>query len=432
MHILILGAYGFMGRPLTHALRARGHEVTALVRSATTGRTLLPTVRLVVADIASLQDAAQWLPHLNGVDVVINASGALQESPRDHVARVQHTAIAALVQACEQAGTKRLIQLSAPGAALNASTEFMRSKARADDAIARSNLDWVILRPGLVIGQNAYGGSALLRLLAAFPLVQPLTLADQRIHTVAMEDVTRIVVQAVEGSFPRQIAVDLVEASPHALRDIIDQFRIWLGRPAPLATINIPDWMASIIAGIADALGYLGWRSPLRSTSMQILREHVVGDPAPLRALIGHDLSPLVKTLEQLPATIQERWFAQIYLLMPVMLCTLSSFWLVTGCIGLIELRHAVAAIPAEAMGRVAAQVVVVTGSVIDMLLGLAILYRPWARAATLGMVWMSLIYLAGASVLTPALWLDPLGPLVKILPSALLALVAWVVLEER
>ena len=40
-------------------------------------------------------------------------------------------------------------------------------------------------------------------------------------------------------------------------------------------------------------------------------------------------------------------------------------------------------------------------------------------------------LWVAG-TVLTPALWLDPLGPFVKILPTTLLAAVTWVVLEER
>ena len=44
----------------------------------------------------------------------------------------------------------------------------------------------------------------------------------------------------------------------------------------------------------------------------------------------------------------------------------------------------------------------------------------------------MLLAYLAGATALEPALWLDPLGPLVKILPSLLLTLAALAILDER
>ena len=47
-------------------------------------------------------------------------------------------------------------------------------------------------------------------------------------------------------------------------------------------------------------------------------------------------------------------------------------------------------------------------------------------------MVAVSAGYLAAGTLLTPGLWLDPLGPFVKVVPAALAAVVAAAVLEER
>ena len=47
-------------------------------------------------------------------------------------------------------------------------------------------------------------------------------------------------------------------------------------------------------------------------------------------------------------------------------------------------------------------------------------------------MVLLSPAYLVAATALTPTLWLDPLGPLVKVVPSIVLALVALAILDER
>ncbi len=52
--------------------------------------------------------------------------------------------------------------------------------------------------------------------------------------------------------------------------------------------------------------------------------------------------------------------------------------------------------------------------------------------AAALGMVLVSAGYLLAATLIVPHLWLDPLGPLVKTIPAAVLALVALAVAEER
>ena len=76
--------------------------------------------------------------------------------------------------------------------------------------------------------------------------------------------------------------------------------------------------------------------------------------------------------------------------------------------------------------------VAVVLWSAVDLALGAAILWRPWAARACLAMVAVSLIYMASAAVLTPALWLDPLGPMVKVLPGVVLSLITHQLLQPR
>ena len=43
-----------------------------------------------------------------------------------------------------------------------------------------------------------------------------------------------------------------------------------------------------------------------------------------------------------------------------------------------------------------------------------------------------TLVYLIAATLYAPALWLDPLGPLVKAIPAAILALLTPALLVER
>jgi hypothetical protein len=47
-------------------------------------------------------------------------------------------------------------------------------------------------------------------------------------------------------------------------------------------------------------------------------------------------------------------------------------------------------------------------------------------------MIAVSLIYLTSVSVFTPLLWLDPLGPLIKVIPTMVLALLAHSLLVNR
>ncbi len=432
MRVLVLGAYGFIGIALARALRAAGHDVTGLGRDPAIGPRVLPSIDWVCADLAQFRAAADWAPYLGGVDAVVNAAGALQDGPRDDLERVHHTAIATLAEACAIAGTIRLVQVSAPGARPDATTDFMRTKARAEEAIRRSGGRWVILRPGLVLGAQAWGGSALLRALAAFPLVMPLALPDKRVQCVALDDVARIVVEAVEGSLPEHAEFDLVENAPHPLREVVAKIRAWMGVPAPRAVVACPEALVGVVCRIADALGRLGWRSPLRTTAVRALEAEVIGDPAPLEAHRGRPLASLDELLAARPAGQQERGFARLQLLLPVLVATLAAFWAVSGLIALADVDRAARTLPGSVVSFPTAKAFVVIGAFVDIALALALLWRPWARAACLGMAAVSAFYLAAGTLLAPGLWLDPLGPFVKVVPAALAALVAATILEDR
>jgi len=55
-----------------------------------------------------------------------------------------------LAKACEMVGVRRFVQVSAAGVA-NGEGPFSRSKLEADTALGGFDLDWVILRRGLVL-----------------------------------------------------------------------------------------------------------------------------------------------------------------------------------------------------------------------------------------------------------------------------------------
>jgi len=78
------------------------------------------------------------------------------------------------------------------------------------------------------------------------------------------------------------------------------------------------------------------------------------------------------------------------------------------------------------------AKLIAFGGAVLDALLGCAILHRRTLGAAALAMIAVTAVYLVGATILLPALWADPLGPLVKPIPAALLALGLLAIADDR
>lgn len=428
MHVLVLGGYGFIGLEVARQLIAAGHTVSCMGRSRELGRSRLPQANWIVANISRLLTAEAWDEHLQSVDVVVNASGALQSGLKDNLDAIHDRAVAALVTACESHRVRRLVHISAVGADPRASTEFMRSKARGDERIRRSQLSWIILRPGLVLGPNAYGGSALLRVIAGLPIVLPIVFGDRLVQTVALSDVASVACDAVDGQLPAHTEVDLVEDEPHTLRALLLAIRRWLGLPTARLQVAVPAWLAFAAAKLADMAGLLGWRSPLRSTALRVLSSGVVGDANPFRRTGSRRLSALDDTLQDMPSTAQERWYTRMYLLLPVIVVALSTFWIASGVIALMDLE---AASRQSGIAGDAARRLVTVAALVDIALGAALLIRPWARAACVGMVAVAAGYLLAGSFLRPDLWLDPLGPFVKVVPVIILALVAAALLDS-
>ncbi|MDR3511478.1 MAG: DoxX-like family protein [Caulobacteraceae bacterium] len=83
-------------------------------------------------------------------------------------------------------------------------------------------------------------------------------------------------------------------------------------------------------------------------------------------------------------------------------------------------------------MHPLAAQAFVALGSIVDIALGLAVCFRSTAARAMQGMLLVSAVYLVAGTALRPDLWADPLGPFVKTVPAAVLALAALALLDER
>lgn len=432
MRVLVLGGYGLIGLEIVRRLRLDGFDVAGLGRSAAKGRRVASDIDWIGADIATLTTPEAWRPHVTNIDAVVNASGALQDGLRDNLAAVQDDAIRALIAACAQYGVHRFVQISAPGADATAETAFMRTKGAADDALKASALRWTIFKPGLVISANAYGGTQLLRMLAAFPVVQPLVLGDARIQTVAADDVADAVSFALmhEQSTARR-AFDLVESGAHRLRDVVGAFRVWLGFAATKRRMELPTAFGFAIAHGADFAGWLGWRSPLRSTALRVLAHDVAGDASNWEAVRGRALKSLDETLRSLPATLQERVSARAGLVFPLLVMTLSAFWLASGLIGFWQADGA-ARVLDGALAPTTATSLVLASSVLDLCVGAGLLVRRLTRAAALASIVVSLGYLVSGTWLTPHLWADPLGPFVKIFPAMALALGVAALAEER
>ena len=425
---MVVGATGLIGSAVAARLSKEGHDILGVGRTAAADS--LAVAQWLRLDLREATSPSDWLPHLAGIEAVVYCAGVLQDSGRDSTSRVHRDGPAALWRACEQSAIRRVIHFSALGADRGAPTDFSRTKAEGDAALEASGLDYVILRPSVVVGNPAYGGSALFRGLAALPLLPRIPDAGA-LEIVQLSDVTETVARLVRGGAPSRVALELIGPDRLEFEQVVAAYRAWLGwKPARI--ITGPTWLMTMACRIGDAIARLGWRPPIRSTARREIVRGAIGDPGAWRDATGIEPQGLAAALAGNPSSAQERWFAKLYLLKPLVIGIFALFWLLTGLVSLGPGYELAKTYMLRAGGGPLSALCVISGAIADIAIFGMMVWRPTTRLALYAAILLSAVYLVAGTVLLPELWRDPLGPILKIWPILALNFVCLAILDER
>jgi uncharacterized protein YbjT (DUF2867 family) len=81
MRVAVIGGTGLIGSAVAAHLSSRGYSIVAMSRSEPGG-----SPNAVAVDISQADSSSYWIPHLQGVDAIINCAGVFQDSPGDSAA----------------------------------------------------------------------------------------------------------------------------------------------------------------------------------------------------------------------------------------------------------------------------------------------------------------------------------------------------------
>jgi uncharacterized protein YbjT (DUF2867 family) len=435
-NILVLGASGLIGRFVTDDLRTRGFKAIGVARRFSSSQRA-SALDLEMPLLAMDSTALARLIGDHGIGVVVNCVGLLQERPGGDVGAVHRDFVARLLQAMRECGGAiRLVHISIPGAAADDRTAFSMTKREAERLIAASGLAYAILRPGFVIAPSAYGGSAMVRALAALPLQLPAADSATPFRPVMVEDISATIAwlaaRDIGDKSVDAVVWDLMQKHPITLGGVIELFRRSLGT-SDYPRIALPAFMLDLGARLGDLVSWLGWMPPMRSTAIAELRRGVEGDPSAWMAATGIVPTDAENAAALRSATIQDKWFARLYLIKALVIASLVVFWTVSGFIALfVSYNEAAGVLRSHAFAPALVMPVTVLTSVIDMAIGVLIAFRRTAAMGLTAGIVASSGYMLGAAILTPDLWIEPLGALVKTGPALVLMLVALLTLDSR
>lgn len=427
MRVLLIGANGFIGSHIAGALIESGQEVIAAVRRPGEFLLRFPGARAIRADLKRDTTPDAWIGRLEGVDAVVNCAGTLQSRFGQRVEAVHLLAPQALFEACRRCGVNRIIHISAVSADTKAGTAYARTKAAAEEALRGTDLDWAILRPSLVYAAGSYGGTSLLRGLAALPKFVPVVgSGEQPFRPIHAMDLAAGIGRILERPDVRRVTLEPAGPEVITLAALLRKLRTWLGlRPARIVRVPVP--LAQAMARVGDLFG----ATTFNSTALRQLEFGNAGNPEEFVRLTDISPTSMDDWLLRQPSHVQDRWHARLYWLRIALRYVLAAFWIASGAIGLWPARPTVLTLLAFAgLSQAGAYTLMVATCTLDIIVGLAIAVR-W-RPKLLGTIQLLIVagYTAALGVLAPEMWIDPFGTLVKNVPI-LVAITIWITLEN-
>jgi uncharacterized protein YbjT (DUF2867 family) len=163
MKVLVAGAHGKTARRLVRMLVDDGHEVRGLVRK----EEQVPDVEAdgaepVLVDLEEEEVEGAVGEAVEGCDTIIFAAGAGPGSGAARKETMDYGGAAKLVEAAEERGARRYLMLSSMGAGdpeggSEAMRPYLIAKARADERLVESGLDYTIIRPGGLTDEEGTG-----------------------------------------------------------------------------------------------------------------------------------------------------------------------------------------------------------------------------------------------------------------------------------
>jgi NADH dehydrogenase len=252
--VLLIGGSGFLGRHVAHVLSARGVRVTVPTRHrARAGHLLpLPTVEVIEADV---HDPATLAKLCRGKDTVINLVGVLHSPPgRPYgpaFARAHVELPTEIVTACHQVGVPRLLQVSALKAAPDAPSEYLRSKAAGEAAVRAFKGAWTLFQPSVIFGAGDSFLTLFAKLVKHTPL-QPLACAQARFQPVFVEDVARIVCDALDDEAAFNQTFEVCGPRVYTLMQLVEYVGQITGHPARV--LPLPPLLGYLQAWVLEHL----------------------------------------------------------------------------------------------------------------------------------------------------------------------------------
>lgn len=205
MILAISGGTGFVGGRLLAQALAEGHQVRALTRRPRPPQAGVEWIE------GRLEDRLSLGRLIEGSDAVIHVAGVISAPDAAGFEAGNVAGTLAMLAAATAAGAAKFVHVSSLAAREPAISQYGASKARAEDLVRESGLDWSIVRPPAVYGPGDRETLELFKMARMRLILLP---PKGRLSMLHADDLARLLLALAEPAAPARLLIEPDDGRP--------------------------------------------------------------------------------------------------------------------------------------------------------------------------------------------------------------------------
>ena len=238
MTIAVTGGTGFVGTRFIDIATAAGHNVRALTRRPQRPQRQVEWVE------GSLSDADALRRLVTGCTSVVHIAGVLNARDPADFERGNVEGTLAMLAASTAAGITRFVHVSSLAAREPKLSLYGGSKARSEELVEGSGLDWVTVRPPAVYGPGDRETLELFRMAKLRLMLLP---PSGRVSVLHVDDLSRLLLALAEAEEPSRVTLEPDDGRPRgwshkelaqAIGRAVGRANLSLSMPGPMLKLG--------------------------------------------------------------------------------------------------------------------------------------------------------------------------------------------------
>ena len=296
--VLVIGASGFVGKHLAHALLGERYAVRCLARNPARVQDLATAgCEIVGGDISDLASMQHALRSVQAAYISIHTlSPQHADTAGQGFMEVEMNGLQNIVTACHTQGVRRLIYITFLGTAPDAPSAWSRERWKAEQFLLNSGLDVTVIRPGQIVGVGGRGFDMMVsRAKKPFSL-NLFGNGRQKWRNIALDDLVYYLVGVLNDSRAYGQSYDVGCDDVLTNNQMTDVAAEVLGRHDP-TKIDLPRTFLAALAPLVERMSKLP-KGAIKDI-LDSVASNAIGDPMPIRAILPRPPLPYRQAVER-------------------------------------------------------------------------------------------------------------------------------------